>query len=52
MPTVLAINKIDLLGDKSRLMEQIAAYSEMHGFEAVVPVSHFSLRQVDVSHFP
>ena len=39
VPAVLAINKIDLLGDKSRLMEQIAAYSEMYGFEAVVPVS-------------
>ena len=39
MPAVLAINKIDLLGNKSRLMEQIAAYSEMYGFEAVVPVS-------------
>lgn len=39
VPAVLAINKIDLLWDKSRLMEQIAAYSEMYGFEAVVPVS-------------
>ena len=39
VPAVLAINKIDLLGNKSRLMEQIAAYSEMYGFEAVVPVS-------------
>lgn len=39
VPAVLAINKIDLLGDKSRLMEQIAAYSEMYDFEAVVPVS-------------
>ena len=39
VPAVLAINKIDLLWDKSRLMEQIAAYSEMYDFEAVVPVS-------------
>ena len=39
VPAVLAINKIDLLWDKSRLMEQIAAYSEMYVFEAVVPVS-------------
>lgn len=39
VPAVLAINKIDLLGDKSRMMEQIAEYSRLYEFEAVVPVS-------------
>lgn len=39
VPAVLAINKIDLLGDKTRLMEQIAEYSRLYDFEAVVPVS-------------
>ena len=39
VPAVLAINKIDLLGDKTKLMEQIAEYSGLYGFEAVVPVS-------------
>lgn len=39
VPAVLAINKIDLLPDKTRLMEQIAAYSALYDFEAVVPVS-------------
>lgn len=39
IPAVLAINKIDLLSDKSRLMGQIAAYSERFPFLAVVPVS-------------
>lgn len=39
IPAVLVINKIDLLEDKSRLMEQIAAYSALFEFEAVVPVS-------------
>lgn len=39
VPAVLAINKIDLLEDKTRLMGQIAAYSELYGFQAVVPVS-------------
>lgn len=39
IPAVLAINKIDLLSDKSRMMEQIAAYSALFPFEAVVPVS-------------
>ena len=39
IPAVLAINKTDLLGDKTRLMEQIAEYSGLYDFEAVVPVS-------------
>ena len=39
LPAVLAINKIDLLEDKSRLMEQIAEFSKLFAFEAVVPVS-------------
>lgn len=39
MPAVLALNKIDLLPDKSVLMEQIAAFSKLYGFTAVVPVS-------------
>lgn len=39
VPAVLAINKIDLLGDKTKLMEQIAEYSGLYSFEAVVPVS-------------
>ena len=39
MPAVLAINKIDMLEDKSPLMEQIAQLSALFPFEAVVPVS-------------
>lgn len=39
MPAVLAINKIDLLPDKSALMAQIAELSALYPFEAVVPVS-------------
>ena len=39
VPAVLAINKIDLLEDKSQLMAQIAAYAGLYGFRAVVPVS-------------
>jgi len=42
VPAVLAINKIDLLGDKSRMMEQIAEYARLFEFEAVVPVSAVS----------
>lgn len=39
MPAVLAINKIDLVADKSVLMKQIAELSALYPFEAVVPVS-------------
>lgn len=39
IPAILAINKIDLLPDKTKLMEQIAAYSALYDFRAVVPVS-------------
>jgi GTP-binding protein Era len=39
MPAVLAINKIDTIKDKSVLMEQIQAMTELFPFEAIVPIS-------------
>ena len=39
IPAVLAINKIDRLADKSELMAQIAEFSALYDFAAVVPVS-------------
>ncbi|MGN0518715.1 MAG: GTPase Era [Acutalibacteraceae bacterium] len=39
IPAVLAINKLDLVKDKTKLMVQIAKYSALYDFEAVVPVS-------------
>lgn len=39
MPAVLAINKIDLLPDKSVLMSQISGLSALYDFQAVVPLS-------------
>ncbi len=39
MPAILAINKIDMVKDKSVLMEQIQAMTELFDFEAVVPLS-------------
>lgn len=38
-PTVLAINKIDALEQKDKLLEVIQVYSREHNFDAVVPVS-------------
>ena len=39
IPAILAINKIDLLADKSRMIAQIARYSELYEFSAIVPIS-------------
>lgn len=39
IPAVLAINKIDLLSDKSPLIQQIAELSKLYDFEAIVPIS-------------
>ncbi len=39
LPVVLAINKIDLLPDKTVLMGQIAQLAALYPFEAIVPVS-------------
>ena len=39
IPAILAINKIDLLRDKSILMKQITELSSYYNFESVIPVS-------------
>ena len=39
LPAVLVINKIDLLSDKTILMDQISNLSKLFAFEAIVPIS-------------
>lgn len=39
MPTVLAINKIDTVSDKSIIMKRILELTKEYNFEAIVPVS-------------
>lgn len=39
LKAILCINKIDLLTDKSDLLEVIAAYQNLYDFEEVIPVS-------------
>lgn len=39
MPVVLAINKIDRMSDKANLLGRISQFSELYGFNAVIPVS-------------
>ncbi len=48
LPAILAINKIDLLEDKEKLLEIIAAYSAKCDFAAVVPVSALKKDGVDI----
>ena len=38
-PAVLAVNKIDALEQKDKLLEVIQVYSQEHDFDAVVPIS-------------
>lgn len=39
IPAVLILNKIDLLENKTVLIERIAQYTQLHAFAAVIPVS-------------
>ena len=48
LPTVLAINKIDLLKDKSSLIAQIGDISKFFDFWAVVPVSAKTADGLDI----
>src|SRR5205814_381503 len=38
-PAVLAVNKVDLLRDKRRLLPLLSAWSEAFPFKALVPIS-------------
>ena len=42
MPAILVINKIDLVEEKTSLLETIAAYKDEYEFEAILPVSAVS----------
>jgi GTP-binding protein Era len=38
-PVILALNKVDLLSDKRMLLDKIAAWSSLHTFREIVPIS-------------
>ncbi len=46
-PTVLALNKVDLVPDKARLLPRLEAYAARHPFRALVPISAKSGSGVD-----
>ena len=47
-PVVLAINKIDTIKQKEKIMEKILAFSSIYEFEAVIPVSALKEENIDV----
>ena len=47
MPAILAINKIDLIKDKTLLMAKIQDYMQLFDFDAVVPISALHGQGVD-----
>lgn len=47
-PVVLALNKIDTVKQKEKLMEKIVAFTSVYDFEAVVPVSALKEENVDL----
>ena len=47
-PVVLAINKIDTVKQKEKIMEKILAFSSIYEFEAVIPVSALKEENIDV----
>ncbi|MGC4065417.1 MAG: GTPase Era [Polyangiaceae bacterium] len=57
-PRLLVINKVDLVGNKHRLLPLIEAFSNRFGFAAVIPVSCLSPNDVEllvstiVAHLP
>lgn len=46
-PVVLALNKIDMVKQKEKMMEKILAFTAVYDFEAVVPVSALKNEGVD-----
>lgn len=38
-PVVLVLNKVDLISDKNQLLEKISAWSALHPFKEIVPIS-------------
>ncbi len=47
-PAILAINKIDTIKNKEKLMARIAEFSSLHDFDAVVPVSAADGNGIDI----
>lgn len=47
IPTILAINKIDLLKNKEDLLPIIAAYSKYYDFHSIIPISALQKNGID-----
>ena len=47
-PTILVVNKIDKIKDKSKLLAYLQMLSEKYTFKDIIPVSALKLNQIDV----
>ncbi len=47
LPTILAVNKVDLLSDKNLLLPQLQAFADQGQFAAIVPVSALRRHNLD-----
>lgn len=45
---ILVLNKIDLISEKSKLIEKISEYSNLFNFEAIIPVSAIKKQGIDI----
>ncbi|WP_270739212.1 GTPase Era [Massilioclostridium coli] len=48
LPAILAVNKIDLVEQKEKLIERIAKFTHLYDFSAVVPISALQEDGVDI----
>ena len=46
-PVVLALNKVDLVGDKTKLLPRLQAYADRYAFRELVPISAVNGTGVD-----
>ncbi len=47
LPTILAVNKVDLLSDKQALLPRLQAFADQGAFEAIVPISALRRTNLD-----
>lgn len=48
LPCALVINKIDLVKDKEALIKRIAEFTDLHKFDAVIPISVLNKDGIDI----
>ncbi|MDO5014446.1 MAG: GTPase Era [Clostridia bacterium] len=47
-PSILVINKVDLVKDKAKIIKRIEDFSKIHSFDAVIPMSATKNKDIDL----